>query len=61
MANQNDSQRISNEERSDLKISWLGIDGFLCLCYVIESIVIGYSMINDVDFVLGKVLPYSAM
>ena len=49
-----------NTSNDDLKISWFGIDGFLCLCFVLESIFIGYCMIHDVDIVLGKVLPYSA-
>ena len=49
-----------NVNNDDLKISWLGIDGLLCVCFVLESIFIGYCMIHNVDFVLGKVLPYAA-
>ncbi len=45
----------------DLKIYWFGIDGLLCLCFVVEAIFIGYSMMHDVDWVLGRLLPYSAM
>ena len=49
-----------NTNNDDLKIAWFGVDGLLCLCFVLESIFFGYCMINNVDFVIGKVLPYSA-
>ena len=58
MENQNIN---STEDKSDLKISWIGIDGLLCICFVVESVVIGYSMINDVDIVLCRLIPYAAM
>lgn len=44
--------------RDDLRIEWFGIDGLLCLLYVIEAIVFAYAMINDVDIIIGKIVPY---
>ena len=58
MGNQNIN---STEDKSDLKISWMGIDGLLCICFVVEAVGIGYSMMNDIDIVLGRLIPYGAM
>ena len=33
----------------------------LCLLFIFEAVFIGWSMIHDVDIVLGRLLPYSAM
>lgn len=41
------------------KIEWLGMDGFLILLYPIIAFIIGYSLINNVDFIVGKVVPYT--
>ena len=51
----------NNEKNNELKISWIGIDGALCLCFALEAVFIGYCMMHDVDIVLGRLLPYSAM
>lgn len=51
----------NNGKNNELKISWMGIDGALCLCFALEAVFIGYCMIHDVDIVLGRLLPYSAM
>ena len=58
-----DSNIKSSETKNmdDLKVYWFGIDGLLCLCFVLEAIFIGYSMMHNVDWVLGRLLPYSAM
>jgi len=48
------------QEKEDMRIEWFGIDGALCLCFVLESIILGFCMINNVDFVIGKILPYGA-
>ncbi|SKC76502.1 hypothetical protein [Maledivibacter halophilus] len=45
----------NNEDR----IKWLGIDGFLVILFPILSTIIGYCIINNVDFVIGKVVPYT--
>lgn len=47
-------------EKEDMRIEWFGLDGALCLCFVFESVFFGYCMIHNVDFVIGKVLPYGA-
>ncbi len=52
---------IKEKNNDDLTISWFGLDGALCACFVLESCFIGYCMIHDVDIVLGRLLPYSAM
>ena len=39
-------------------IQWFGIDGALCLTFVVEAIIMGYCMINNVDIVIGKIVPY---
>lgn len=48
-------------DKDDLTIKWFGLDGLLCLCFIAESVFIGWCMINNVDVVLGRILPYSAM
>ena len=48
------------QENEDMRIEWFGIDGALCLCFVFESVFFGYCMIHNVDFVIGRVLPYGA-
>lgn len=55
------NKKINQKDLEDLRVSWIGLDGLLCLCFVFEAIFIGYSMIHDVDWVLGRLLPYSAM
>ena len=59
MANTNNETK--NETNDGLKISWFGIDGMLCLLFIFEAVFICWSMIHDVDIVLGRLLPYSAM
>ncbi|GHT00823.1 hypothetical protein AGMMS50276_27600 [Synergistales bacterium] len=52
------SEEVKTAKREDDKIEWFGMDGFLCAFYVIEAIVMGYCFINNVDVVIGKVVPY---
>lgn len=59
MANTNNETK--NETNDGLRISWFGMDGMFCLAYIVEAVLIGWSMIHDVDIVLGRLLPYSAM
>ncbi|MBM7616148.1 hypothetical protein [Alkaliphilus hydrothermalis] len=51
-------QHIENEVNEN-KIEWLGMDGFLVILFPIISTIIGYSLINNVDFIVGKVVPYT--
>lgn len=55
------NNEMKNEINDDLRISWFGMDGMFCLAYIVEAVLIGWSMIHDVDIVLGRLLPYSAM
>ncbi|MFR5880523.1 hypothetical protein [Cloacibacillus evryensis] len=55
------NSEVKNKESDELKIAWFGIDGMLCVLYVIEVLIIGGAIIYNVDFVLGRVVPYSAM
>ncbi|MDY2985318.1 hypothetical protein [Synergistes jonesii] len=55
------SNKTERDLKEDLRIEWAGIDGALCLCFIAESIFIGWCMIHDVDIVLGRLLPYGAM
>jgi hypothetical protein len=41
------------------RIEWFGIDGLLCAIYVIEACFIGYCIIHNADFVVGRFVPYS--
>ncbi|MDR3254655.1 MAG: hypothetical protein LBT31_03735 [Synergistaceae bacterium] len=50
------SDQQEHDERN--KIEWMGIDGFLCFLFVFLSAFIGYCLINNVDVVIGKVIPY---
>ena len=51
----NETNAARNDED---RIEWFGIDGLLCLIYVIEACFIGYCMINNVDIVVGHLVPY---
>ncbi|MDR2523771.1 MAG: hypothetical protein LBC93_08755 [Synergistaceae bacterium] len=52
-----ENSKVNGTKKED-KIQWLGIDGVLCLLYVIEAAFIGYSLIHNDDFVVGQVVPY---
>jgi hypothetical protein len=39
-------------------VEWFGTDGALCLAFVVEAFFIGYCMINNVDIVIGTIVPY---
>lgn len=47
----------SKDKNNDLKVEWLGIDGFLVLLFIVLSIVYGYGMLNKVDFIIGWLAP----
>jgi hypothetical protein len=52
------AENNASSENESYRIEWFGVDGALCLTYVIEAVFIGYCMINDVDIVIGKIVPY---
>ncbi|MDR1378822.1 MAG: hypothetical protein LBJ36_07190 [Synergistaceae bacterium] len=47
-----------NKTKKDDEIQWFGIDGVLCLLYVLEAVFIGTSLINNNDYIIGEVVPY---
>ncbi len=40
------------------KISWMGIDGFLVILFIVLAVFIGFCVIHNVDLVIGILLPY---
>lgn len=61
MSEEKKNNTANTDEKEDMKIEWFGIDGLLCLSFVLESCFIGYGMTHDVDIILGRIVPYSAM
>ena len=45
------------EKKEANKIEWIGMDGFLCLLFVVLSAFIGFCLINNVEVVIGYVVP----
>ena len=45
----------------DSKIHWLGLDGFLIILYPIVVLSIWFAVENKIDFVIGKVVPYTTI
>ena len=54
------SEYISKEKK-DLEISWLGIDGFLIVFYLVIVGTIFYALKTSNDFIIGKLIPYCVM
>ena len=50
-----------SKENKDLEISWLGIDGFLIVFYLVIVGVIFYALKTSNDFIIGKLIPYAVM
>lgn len=48
---------LSQEQKAELKVEWLGIDGALVLLYIILACIYGYGMLNNVDFIVGIMAP----
>ena len=55
------NNEVKNEINDELRISWFGMDGMLCLLYSIEVVTIGWSIVHNVDFVLGRLVPYGTI
>ena len=52
---------MADTKRSEIdenKIEWLGLDGLLVMLFPIMSFIIGYCLINNVDIIIGKIIPY---
>lgn len=48
---------LSEEQKKELKVEWLGIDGALVLLYIVLACVYGYGMLNNIDFIVGILAP----
>ena len=57
MSNKEKNQEFENRNE-DLRIEWFGVDGLLCLIYVIEAVLFAWAMINNNDFIIGVLIPY---
>lgn len=57
MSDNEKNQELDNQHE-DLKVEWLGVDGLLCLIYLIEAVLFGWAMVNNNDFVIGTLIPY---
>ena len=45
------------QEKSELKVEWLGVDGALVLLYIALACIYGYGMLNSIDFIIGIMAP----
>ena len=48
---------LTEQEKSELKVEWLGVDGALVLLYIVLACIYGYGMLNSVDFIIGIMAP----
>ncbi len=53
------NKQTESSKKEELKIDWFGLDGLLCLIYLAEALLFAYAMINNNDFIVGKLVPYS--
>lgn len=54
----NKIETISQEEyQRQTKVEWIGMDGGLCLVFIVLSCIYGYGMINRVDWIVGVLAP----
>ena len=47
------TSELTEQERAELKVEWLGVDGALVLLYIVLACIYGYGMLNSVDFIIG--------
>ena len=50
-----------DNQKHNLEISWLGIDGFLVILYFIVVGIIYYAISARNDFIVGVAIPYGIM
>lgn len=49
---------IDHEEyKREVRVEWFGFDGAACLVYALLALLIGYGMINRVDWIIGGFVP----
>ena len=44
-------------EKDELKVEWLGVDGALVLLFIVLACIYGYGMLNSIDFIIGIMAP----
>lgn len=54
----NEKNQDFERKNDETKVEWFGIDGLLCLVYLIEAVVFAWAMINNNDFIIGVLVPY---
>ena len=52
-----DMSELTEQEKSELKVEWLGVDGALVLLYIALACIYGYGMLNSIDFIIGIMAP----
>ncbi|MGE5632350.1 MAG: hypothetical protein ACM3TR_14815 [Caulobacteraceae bacterium] len=51
----------ASNEKKDLEISWIGMDGFLVALYFVLVGIIYYAISAHNDFIIGRLIPYGIM
>lgn len=51
----------NKDKTNELRNEWLGLDGFLVVLYFVVAFILGYSIIHNIDFVVGRLAPYGVM
>lgn len=46
-----------DNNKDDLKVAWLGIDGALVLLFIVLASLYGYGILNRIDFIVGIIAP----
>ena len=49
-----DMSELTEQEKSELKVEWLGVDGALVLLYIALACIYGYGMLNSIDFIIDS-------
>ena len=52
-----DMSELTEQDKSELKVEWLGVDGALVLLYIALACIYGYGMLNSIDFIIGIMAP----
>ena len=51
------TSELTEQQKSELKVEWLGVDGALVLLYIVLACIYGYGLLNSVDFIIGIMAP----
>ena len=47
----------ATQPKSTFKVEWFGVDGALCLLYIVMACIYGYGALNGVDWIVGYLAP----